>query len=131
MPTIANKKEIIEHMEKSYDRHFKASYLLMAAHGAGLGAAISILKDYVREPQLNGVGWFLIICGGGFIAALVHYAAIFMARAAVVNAIMNNEDPNDDPTKGFLVMTSLIGIITSVGLLVFAVAFLAWRFHIL
>jgi len=23
-------------MEKSYDRHFKASYLLMAAHGTGL-----------------------------------------------------------------------------------------------
>jgi hypothetical protein len=85
MPTISNKKEIIEYMEKSYDRQFKVSYLLMAAHGAGIGTAISILKDFVREPQLNGVGLFLIICGVGFISALIHYAAVFMARAAVVN----------------------------------------------
>jgi len=33
MPTISNKKEVIDHMEKSYDRHFKASYLLMARTG--------------------------------------------------------------------------------------------------
>lgn len=131
MPTISNKKEIIEYMEKSYDRQFKVSYLLMAAHGAGIGTAISILKDYVREPQLNGVGLFLIICGVGFISALIHYAAVFMPRAAVVNAIMSNEDPNDDPTKGILVIMSLLGIITSAGLLIFAIAFLAWRFHIL
>jgi hypothetical protein len=94
MPTISNKKEIIDHMEKSYDRQFKASYLLMAAHGTGLVTAISILKDYVKEPQLNGVGLFLIICGVGFI-------------------------------------TSLIGIVVSIGLLIYAIGFLAWRFHIL
>jgi len=54
-----------------------------------------------------------------------------MARAAVVNAIMSDEDPNDDPTKGFLVITSLLGNVTSVGLLIFAIVFLAWRFHVL
>ncbi len=131
MPTISSRKELIEQMERSYDRHFKASYLLMAAHGVGIGTAVSILKDYVREPQLNGVGLFLIICGVGFIAALLHCAAVFMARAAVINAVMSDEDPNDDPTKGFLVITSLIGIVASVGLLIYAIGFLAWRFHIL
>lgn len=127
----SNSNELIEQMEKSYDRHFKASYLLMAAHGAFIGTAVSILKDYVREPQLNGVGLFLIICGAGFVAALIHYVAVFMARAAVVNALMNDEDPNDDPTKGFLVTTSLIAILVSIGLLIYAIGFLAWRFHIL
>jgi hypothetical protein len=131
MPRISNKKEIIDHMEKSYDRQFKVSYLLMAAHGTGLVTAISILKDYVKEPQLNGVGLFLIICGVGFITALIHYVAVFMARAAVINAVMSDEDPNDDPTKAFLVITSLIAIVASIGLLIYAIGFLAWRFHIL
>jgi len=72
-------KELIEQMERSYDLHFKISFLLMAAHGAFIATAVSILKDYVKEPQLNGVGLFLIICGAGFIAALVHCAAVFMA----------------------------------------------------
>jgi len=44
---------------------------------------------------------------------------------------MSDEDPNDDPTKGFLVITSLIGLLASVGLLIWAIGFLAWRFHIL
>jgi len=96
-----------------------------------LVTAISILKDYVKEPQLNGVGLFLIICGVGFIAALRSLCLGIYGPRAVVNATMSNEDPNDDPTKGFLVITSLIGIVLSLGLLIFAIGFLAWRFHVL
>jgi hypothetical protein len=125
MPRFSNKQEAIDHLKQNFGRQLKRSYFLMSAHGTGIVASLSIFTGYVKEPRFDGVGLLLIICGVGFIAALIGCVTMFMRRALVVNALTSDEPVPDEPPGNSLFITFFIALVVSIGLLVYAVAVLA------
>jgi hypothetical protein len=86
----------------AHAQHFKVAGLLVAAHGSGLGASITILKDAASTRQFAGIGAFFILFGIGLIASILYYVSVFMTRATVRSALMSDHDPNDEPSASLL-----------------------------
>jgi len=71
MAKLANKDELLEHMETNHDQHFKVGVLLLAAHGGALVTSLSVFKDYANTPQYKGVGVLIILFGVGLLASIL------------------------------------------------------------
>jgi hypothetical protein len=127
MPRIANKQELLNHMGEEHAEHFKVAGWLLAAHGGGLGTSLTVLRDYVAAPQFKGVGVFIILFGSGLAATVFYYASVFLIRATVRNALMNDEDPNDSPSAGFLKILNVVSIAVALLALLAAIGLIIWR----
>ena len=57
-----------------WEVRFKGMNYLLIAHGAGLVACLTLLKDYDTTPTLKGVGVFVWLFGLGLITAI--FAAV-------------------------------------------------------
>jgi hypothetical protein len=110
MAKIANKDEVLKHMSESHARHYKIAGLLLAANGGALGTCVTIFKDPASALKVGNVGVFALLFGIGLIASIAYYGSVFMTQAVVENAIMDDEDPNDSPSMGFLVSLNIASI---------------------
>lgn len=122
------KDVLVQHMKDGYDNHLKTANYLFVAHGAGLVGCLSVLKDYVTVPALKGVGFFVVLFGIGFLAAMLNYISLIFARAVVLNSLLDETSPNQ-PTVSFLTVLHFVGLIASIGTLVVALLFIIGRFH--
>jgi hypothetical protein len=123
MARITNKDEVLKHMGESHGQHFTAAKLLLAAHGAGLGTCVTVLKEAASTPQFQGVGVFVLLFGAGLIASISYYASMFMIQATVRNSIISDEDPNDAPSVTFLQIWNIVSMSMAVLTLLAAIGF--------
>lgn len=114
MPKIANKDQILKHMSESHAQHYKIAGLLLAAHGGALGTCVTIFRDPASVLKVGSVGVFALLFGVGLIASIAYYASVFITQAVVKNAIMDDEDPNDSPSMGFLTHLNIASIATAI-----------------
>jgi hypothetical protein len=127
MPKLANKKELLEYMDKEHAQHFKIAKMLLAAHGGALGTSLTILKEQIARPQFRGVSVFVILFSSGLIASILFYASVFLIRATVRTALMSDEDPNDSPSADFLKKLSLGSGAVAVLTFLAAIGLVIWR----
>jgi hypothetical protein len=121
MAKIANKDEVLKHMNESHAQHYKIAGLLLAANGGALGTCVTIFKDPASALKVGGVGVFALLFGVGLIASMIYYGSVFMTQAVVNNAIMDDKDPNDSPSMGFLVGLNVASIVTAILTLVIGI----------
>ena len=114
-------------MGDHHAEHFKVAGLLLAAHGGALGTCVTILKDAASNPQIGGIAVFTLLFGMGLIASISYYASVFLIRAIVKNALMDDEDPNDSPSAGFLKALNIISLGVAILTLVVAIVLIIWR----
>jgi hypothetical protein len=125
MPRFSNKQEAIDHLKKGFGRQLNVSYYLMSLHGAGIVGSLEIFTGYVKKPQFDDVGLFLIICGVGFIAALIGCVTMSMLRALVVKALTSDQPLPEEPPGNSLFIAFVIAIVVSLGSLTYAAVVLA------
>jgi hypothetical protein len=123
---IANKAEIIEGMERNYKYHFKIAKYLLSANGGCLLAAAGV-KEYTSIPQFSDTRAFVVIFGVGFLSSMVYYASVFLIRAVVLNALRNDEDPNDSVSADPLKVVNVVSLIVAAGALAVAIVLAIWR----
>lgn len=114
MAKIANKDEVLKHMGEMHAQHYKIAGWLLGAHTAGLTTCVTIFKDPASAVKVGNISAFALLFGVGLITSIVYYGSIFMTQAVVKNAIMDDEDPNDSPSKGFLLGANIASISVAV-----------------
>jgi len=127
VPRIANQQQLLDFTADGHNQLFTIATLLLGANGGGLSLVLTVLKEYATTPQLRGVGVVFILFGLGLIASILFYASVFMIRATVRNALMSHEDPNDAPSKGFLVKLNVFSLLASVGSFIAAILIVIWK----
>ncbi len=127
MARISNKRELLKYYADAHDQHFKVAGLLLAAHGGSLGTCITILKDTASTPQFMGIGALFILFGVGLIASILYYVSVFMIRSTVRNALMSDQDPNDEPNASLLKGLNVISISVAVVTLIAAIGLVIWK----
>jgi hypothetical protein len=127
MPKLLNKDAILKQMGESHDQLSKVALLLLGAHGASLATCATVLKDAASKPQVSGIAVFTLFFGVGLLASVVNYASVFMVRAVVKSSLMNDEDPNDSPSAGFLKILNVATLAIAVLALVAAILLVIWR----
>lgn len=75
---------------------------------------MTIFKDPASALKVGSVSAFTLLFGIGLIASIVYYGSVFMTQAVVKNALMEDKDPNDSPSRGFLVGTNVISIAVAI-----------------
>lgn len=110
MATIANKNAVLKHMSESHAQHYNIAGLLLAAHGGALSMCVTVYKDPASALKVGSISVFAILFGVGLLASILYYASIFMTQAVVKHAIMDDEDPNDSPSKGLLMRLNIASI---------------------
>lgn len=127
MGKIKNKDQVRKHMTEAHAQHYNAAGLLLAAHGAALGMCVTIYKDPANALKVGSVSIFVLIFGIGLIASILYYASIFMIQAVVKNAVMDDVDPNDSPSKGLLIRLNIASVGTALLTLVAGVVLVIVR----
>jgi hypothetical protein len=122
MAKITNKDEVLKHMGDFHAQHYKIAKLLIGAHAVGVTTCVTIFKDPASALKVGNLSAFVLVFGIGLIASVAYYASIFMTQAVVKNAIKDDEDPNDSPSKGFLLAVNIISI--GIAVLTFVVGIL-------
>ena len=110
-----------------YENHGKSANYLLAAHGAGLIACMSILKDYAQTPQFKGLGVFIVIFGVGLLGSIVMYISVAISRMIALNMAVY-DDRRLSPLASFLLGLNIAGLILAVLCLFIAIALLICRF---
>jgi hypothetical protein len=59
-----------------WDVQAKVVNYLMIAHAAGLVTCVTLLKDYKDNPQLKGIGLFVVLFGIGLVAAIIAFGLL-------------------------------------------------------
>jgi hypothetical protein len=72
------------------------------------------IKDPASSVKVGSISAFTLLFGIGLVASIVYYGSIFMTQAVVKNAIMDDEDPNDSPSKQFLQGTNIVANLIAV-----------------
>lgn len=124
---MPNKPTVVELMKDHYDNHFRSVNYLLVAHGAGLVGCLSVLRDYAATPQLKGVGLLILLFAVGLLGSILHYVGLFFVRAVVMNAIMDEAEPNE-PTRIFLAVVHLSGLVVALLALIAAIVVIIFRF---
>ena len=104
----------------------KALNTLMVAHGAGLAACVTLLKDYKDTPQLKGSGLFIVLFGLGLVAAIIAAGLLLILRTQYLRGPGSHES-NFRP----MVRWSIGLVLVSVGLLLFALLLAVYKFSTL
>jgi hypothetical protein len=110
MPEITNKDEVLKHMGDYQAQHYNIAKLLIGAHAFGVTTCVTIFKDPASVLKVGSVSAFVLLFGVGLIASIVYYGSVFLTQAVVKNAILDDKDPNDSPSKGFLLTVNIISI---------------------
>src|SRR6266481_8562256 len=67
-----------------WEVHLKAVNSLLIAHGAGLVACLTLLKDYDTNPHLKHIGWFIGLFAFGLLWGMLAYLELLIHRRLVV-----------------------------------------------
>jgi hypothetical protein len=95
-----------EYMIGHYDIEFKAIGYLFTAHGAGLIASLSLLKDYATTPQLKGIGFFIVCFAVGFMFAALAFMTAQSNRATAMSVFLDGA-----PEKANITAMTMMGLV--------------------
>ncbi|WFU68745.1 MULTISPECIES: hypothetical protein [unclassified Bradyrhizobium] len=113
---------------ESIERHRQIVAYLFAAHGAGLAACLSTLKDMTPPLQLKGIGFFIDCFAIGFLLAVIAYVArVFQFEHA--RAARFDGKPDIDETTRALTRVYLYCAALSAAVLVVVLIAVIVRFH--
>jgi hypothetical protein len=66
-----------------WEVHLKAVNSLLIAHGAGLVACLTLLKDYDTTPHLKHIGWFIGLFAFGLLWGMLAHFSLILHREHV------------------------------------------------
>jgi hypothetical protein len=125
---MADERELQFNLLKDhYENHGKSANYLLAAHGAGLLACLTTLKDYAQTPQFKGIGVLIVIFSVGLFGSVLTYASVAFARMMALNMAVY-EDRNYGRAPTVLLVLNVAGLLLALACLVVALAFIVIRF---
>jgi hypothetical protein len=74
--------------EKTFEREYKSANYLLVAHGTGLLACLTLLKDYKDTPYLKGIGTFITLFGLGLVFAATSYSTLDVVRTILMEGLL-------------------------------------------
>jgi hypothetical protein len=78
--TMFSVKENATRLQELIDHISRAFQSLMVAHGAGLLASLSVLRDYATTSAYKGIGIPISLFSFGLISALCGYCAMLLVN---------------------------------------------------
>ena len=114
-------------LKDHYENHGKSANYLLAAHGVGLLACVTALKDYAQTPQLKGIGVLIVIFSVGLLGSILTYASVAVGRMIALNMAVY-ENRNYGLTPYYLLGLNVVGLALALLCLVAAIAFIIIRF---
>jgi hypothetical protein len=116
---IRGRSETRSFLKEWFDLEFKAVGYLLAAHAAGMIACLSVLKDYKDNPQLKGIGIFVILFGLGLIFTAFAFAFLAASIEAMYRYIIYGDAKAELSTKvcsiTYLVFATASGVLFLIG----------------
>jgi hypothetical protein len=125
---IRGRSDIRSFLTEKFDIEYKWLGYLLAAHGAGMIACLSALKDYKDNPQLKGIGIFVTLFGLGLIFSAVAFSTLsgtveFMYRYLVYG------DEQMNAKHELAMKVYVVSALVSAMIFVIAIGLCVYRFY--
>jgi hypothetical protein len=107
---------------------------LLAAHGAGLLACLTVLRDYATTPQLKGIGVLIVLFCVGLVGSMCVHASFSLGRVLSLTQFVRGDRTNRQQNKfvqrwaSFFWWLLVVGLALSLSSLLAAIGFVVYRF---
>jgi hypothetical protein len=94
-------------LKDHYDNHARSANYLLTAHGVGLVACLTAVKDYAQTPQFKGIGVLIVIFCIGLLGSILAYASLAIGRFYSLNQVVRGF-PRDPHLRRFVLLMAKV-----------------------